>query len=319
MMLDSSLGKILSTKTVEPSIKTDVDSIATTVSEDASISSIKDMSVTKTAKSEAEVRLVVRFLVEEHIVFNGKVEQVKHLDRTELSRLVSRIAWDGTSEQEKVAETNNDSTNHLLKNTDDCYNSIDETPLPQTNSPTKNQIEIFKSIEDLSTRVVQKSIQLGDNDVPSGPDMVVSENVNPKIDIDGVHHFVECTTDNNNIECDTETTSFKANHTCENASKSPRSSYEVPVDIRKECTVENRIINSRSVNNQTGQIEKIDDGYIVESQMIVDTINDCVLNVDFESRYNEQVIGFTNSELIKLEEVDEEKQLIKQNKNMQLN
>lgn len=51
--------------------------------------------------SEAEVRLVVRFIVEEHIVFNGKVERVNQLESEELSRVVSRVAWDGANEVKK--------------------------------------------------------------------------------------------------------------------------------------------------------------------------------------------------------------------------
>lgn len=44
---------------------------------------------------EAEVRLVVRFTVEEHIVYRGKVEKIHQLDSEELTRTVSRVVWTG--------------------------------------------------------------------------------------------------------------------------------------------------------------------------------------------------------------------------------
>lgn len=85
-MLDSTkLNKILSTR--------HTDSPASQVIETTSGSKPDDSS--SESHHEAEVRLVVRFTVEEHIVYRGKVQKVHQLDSEELTRTVSRVVWTG--------------------------------------------------------------------------------------------------------------------------------------------------------------------------------------------------------------------------------
>lgn len=81
--------------------------------------------------SQAEVRLVVRFIVEEQIVYNGKVEKVNQLDSQELSRIVSRIAWDGATQVETIDQSVVNPLSILVDNPDndtviDCQ-SISDT------------------------------------------------------------------------------------------------------------------------------------------------------------------------------------------------
>lgn len=94
-MLDSSLERILSKAghsqlPVEMEVATNSNGVETKNS------------------TEAEVRLVVKFTIEEQIVYKGRVEQVNLLDSEELSRVVSKVAWDDTKEVERKNENNDD-------------------------------------------------------------------------------------------------------------------------------------------------------------------------------------------------------------------
>lgn len=88
MMLDSTIGKILMLKEADTSIQID--------SADEPKQGISNPP--EPGQPEAEVRLVVRFIVEEHIVYKGKVQRVHQLESEELSRVVSRVAWDDTKD-----------------------------------------------------------------------------------------------------------------------------------------------------------------------------------------------------------------------------
>lgn len=89
MMLDSTSSKILTNKQVQLPPQNDTEESKTKVN-------------SKPTASEAEVRLVVKFIVEEHIVYEGKIERVHQLESEELSRVVSRVAWEGAKEVDKA-------------------------------------------------------------------------------------------------------------------------------------------------------------------------------------------------------------------------
>lgn len=97
MMLDSSLGTKSKSKPSEPSLK------ASPIETQE-----KETVATTNNRSEAEVRLVFRFLVEEQIVYKGRIEKVKQLESEELSRLVSKIAWDEPETSDDKLSSNTD-------------------------------------------------------------------------------------------------------------------------------------------------------------------------------------------------------------------
>ncbi|RYE16265.1 MAG: hypothetical protein EOP45_17795 [Sphingobacteriaceae bacterium] len=241
-MIDSSLGKILSTKPVEPSISSNVDTTvtpaATPVIEDAPISTTKEDSESHPARSEAEVRLVVRFLVEEHIVFNGKVEQVKHLDKTELSRIVSRIAWDGAKGENNELAIENEGVVDNVENTgwlednselkNCCEPSIKISP-PQSDppSPQHNNIDVMKPIDDGSTNIIEEQPYLTTNDTSSSsPDEVVPNN-NEEGTTSNDERLLGDVKDTNTPEFDNKTTTFISKDICETTNEQMESSYTI--------------------------------------------------------------------------------------------
>lgn len=87
--------------------------------------------------SEAEVRLVVRFIVEEHIVFNGKVEKVNQLESEELTRIVSRIAWDGAKDKNKSSPNPSEVPKNLESLTDITENTRLDLTVPESSKTTQ--------------------------------------------------------------------------------------------------------------------------------------------------------------------------------------
>lgn len=319
MMLDSSLVKILSTKSVEPSISsnanTDNTPSATSTSEGTPIAAAKRDSETNPPRSEAEVRLVVRFLVEEHIVFNGKVEQVKHLDKTELSRIVSRIAWDGAKKDDQLTIENGnivdnvENTRWLEENSEleNCCDPTIEISPPQSHSPSPNQnsVDMIRPIEDGSTNVTEEPIYLTTNDSPSSPDEAVPSN-EKGVKMDNQHLF-ENVKSNLDSECDNETTTFILRETRETTNQQAESSYAIHIDgIRHELQHDSQTLSEYDRHHQSTLEQKDEIDYsAIESQMIVDTINDCVFNVDLESRQDEKLNPSLVTERIK-KETDED-------------
>lgn len=318
MMLDSSSGKILSTKPVEPSISSNVDTNVTTSTTpalvDAPLASTEKDSKEHPRKSEAEVRLVVRFLVEEHIVFNGKVEQVKHLDKTELSRIVSRIEWK-TKEGDKPAIENErnvedvENTGWIEENSElnNCCEPTTEISPPQSDapSPQHKDIDKFKLIEVGSRDDLREPPYSTTIDTSSSPDAVVP-NDNEVRTRSNDEHLVEDVRDNNDFECDNETNAFISKDTCETKDQQTESSYTIKKDHEQHQVQDvGQVLSERDDGDHSSleQISQADYSSDV-SQMIVDTINDCVLNVELESRRNEQLNGPSDYENIRGAEKD---------------
>lgn len=164
MMLDTPLGKILTTKPVEPSITSNVESItettATTTGDTALATTTEEDPKAHSTKSEAEVRLVVRFFVEEHIVFNGKVEKIKQLESEVLSRIVSRIAWDGAKVEKKhIHETDsieNDGSTGCVQENNEQIKICEPTKIfpyhRESPLPNENEVATISQHEELSTK-----------------------------------------------------------------------------------------------------------------------------------------------------------------------
>lgn len=101
-MLDSTLDGIILSRTANSQLPKDID-----------VPSTSSQFVKQSNDSQdAEVRLVVKFTLEEHIVYKGKIQQVNLLDSEELSRVVSKVAW-SEGEDLNNSEHNNDNGPHL--------------------------------------------------------------------------------------------------------------------------------------------------------------------------------------------------------------
>lgn len=88
-------------------------------------------------KAEAEVKLVVRFIVEEHIIYNGEIQRVNHLESEELSRIVSKVEW---NEEEtikaKAIKVDQKNSNHACTSTQtDEVDMISRSTSPTDLSP----------------------------------------------------------------------------------------------------------------------------------------------------------------------------------------
>jgi len=137
-MLDSALENLLASKQVNPS-KIDV--------EKETDNDLKS--------DEAEVRLVVRFIVEEQIVYKGNIERVHQLESEELSRVVSRVAWiDSGETQEDGSEETKDNTEipsvspERPSTVDDQTNSTLDADEPATftvSDKTTDNVDQFKT------------------------------------------------------------------------------------------------------------------------------------------------------------------------------
>lgn len=243
MMLDSTLGKIL-TKRVGPSLPINTENTA-----------MKMSSSPKPTTSEAEVRLVVRLLVEEHIVFNGKVEEVRQLESEEVSRIVSRIAWDGAKDGSSSEETDNIRACRNIMTTAD--------------NDKHEQISCSELSEDIQTIIASKNQtdRLSREIESSNPTSHLK--FNPEIDVpnreeDSVAQVEDRTDENKStFECDREHVEKPFNHICETSQQSQGSNQTQEI-----------------LNNYR---EELNDA-CAESQSIADTLNDCVNSVDLESR-----------------------------------
>jgi hypothetical protein len=296
MMLDSSIGKILSTKPVEPSIpgnskepETKVDSVATTT------------------KSEAEVRIVFRFFVEEQIVYNGKIEQVKQLESEELSRIVSRIAWDGAKEEkqpmlDKELIENGESMNIEEGEADnvDCHKSTADLP-PSLDVTTKNNSgEVLKDVpgetSDIDCTPEGEHAFSHDNIVPIDTDRAGSfgkdpSNYNPKLTPEE-QACVEAPPSFSYHICET-------NKQSNGSYKEEESNQLQLVAVKDQPHQEDNLSNveappSLNEGPQNDDVEAAAAAAAAtaaeaaaaaaESQMIVEALYDCVYNVDLECR-----------------------------------
>lgn len=291
MMLDSSLGKILSTsKPVEPSVPGNSDNSET-----------KNDSVTTSIKSEAEVRIVFRLIVEEQIVFKGKIEQVKQLESEELIRTVSRIAWDRAKEEKKPMLNNGSVENGDIMDIDEG-----ESLHPDRH----NSDESHKLAEDLtevdSRQTPTDELPCETNDTYSNPketqnnslDFTVPTDV-VKTDTAGKDPISARSTPENPVRDDAKTPTYYY-HICEKDMQQ-NSSPNIQENDMPQQTVD---AHDQSHQNDKLLIAEVssqaqsstDADAAADSQVIAEALNDCVYNVDLESRKC-NIISITNNEL----------------------
>jgi len=278
-MLDSSLGKILNNKPVEPSI-----------SSNDTLSAEKEEAVTSDTKSEAEVRLVVRFFVEEHIVFNGRIEKVKQLESEELSRIVSRIAWDSSKscQQALISDA------YLLSSGDAANKKID---------PASSQAISDASSSGDTQNLGQMRKPEEQNDEAAS--CTVSNLNRSSLDNDLIArngYDDETLVAQKESRCDTILDHLKSEQLCDISSPGfrtpqpgndespelgPSDSVSYSSDVGIDQLSPNPIGELRDQENNKAETDGSEDQVneslnVLERQTIADTLNDCVNSVEIE-------------------------------------
>lgn len=320
-MLDSTLGKILTTKQNEPSIPADTPNPTTT----------KDDSCLQSNTSQAEVRFVFRVSVEEQIVFNGRIEKVKQIESEEISRVVSRIAWDGSKDDDNVAERDDAIDIGQLSS---CQVSMDigsETneekgfqspvaslegisPPPEDNvaimsqdkpqdSSQMSQVEshTVKHVQTspIATTTVTSATIAPPTTATTTTDNKRTDGENPVAQISGYQ------TDDfrSTPECDkNDTKPTTLNHisaASQQQQQQTKDSSQEIIDEKNGDTLKqndddsNRLHESKSNSPDQAYASIVEaiDAASAENQLIVDTLNDCVNSVDLESRQDNDNVG----------------------------
>lgn len=266
MMLDSTSGKILTDKQIDLPLHND-----------------PEAADNSSATSEAEVRLVVKFIVEEHIVYEGKVERVNQLESEELSRVVSRVAWASAKEAGKsTLEGEDDKAEE--KASDEAEKSdqpsFDAAADESTGSQSRNASSPpDKKTEQVQEEVINKSLDHMAYIQPPSKLIQEEELANEEVSVaqlDGLH-VVESTT---NTDCDI-TLKQTLNHICQANHLEPSNSPRV-LESDKDDLEEKVAISNEYESN----IDVIQEPKLIEDtfKSISETLNDCVNNVDRESR-----------------------------------
>lgn len=275
-MLDSTLNKILTAGQTEPSIPPALDA---------------EPKHDEMSSTEAEVRLVVRFIVEEHIVYRGKVERVHQLDSEELSRTVSRVLWTGQNECEDNSVQTKD---HQIKEKSPQSDLLHDPAIPtdeqssskttdpsQSNHiqtpPPANQDQMGYPVRELCAPVPMKASELeSELDIEEIAD-VVDQDLADKICLQSIPESQN--------DCDT----------IQKPQESARSDDGFPdgelPEIAKSGDVEETKSVERSeelnIHERPGSSASTHDivfDSTADSPSIIAALNDCVESVDISSR-----------------------------------
>lgn len=291
IMLDSTLDKILTNRQVEErSTQNDVDN---SQKED------EDSEGNQSTKSEAEVRLVVRFIVEEQIVFKGKIERVNQLESEELSRVVSRVAWDGANDSSK---STTDSENGLAQ--EKANVELDEKPL-QPKSQAQTSSSTSSSATVLNEPTENSSASSGDQHADQVQERPTSNN-------DSSDHLAciepcpqsgeladGCEDSVAQVERHPTPEKSETKNHCDNNSERPQNHIcetdhqylQIPPLIQELTKHDSKECKDTDMNIEVDQPNQIYDAQtndtFTESQSVAEALNECVDNVDREIRGNE--------------------------------
>lgn len=283
MMLDSSIGKILKNKPVEPSIPAN-----------HRLSPSKEIQSASSNRSEAEVRLVVRFFVEEHIVFNGKIEKVKQLESEELSRIVSRIEWDDS----KSSPESQIQIDHLLTDAIEDAPREEKDPSspckisnnsPASSDPSDQQRETYKTDgqvqESTSTIAHEDTIiksSLKNDSLVHGDETTIAQD----------HKCEEPMLDD--LKADQPCDMYSAEHSkhinyIDFITETQKSTLVTTKKIKDEPSVK---VSTETRYDEYATNPEFKNGSLdaVDRQTIVDTLNDCVSSIEMEfHKLNEKI------------------------------
>lgn len=292
IMLDSTIDKILTTRQVDD--RSSVNEVDNSNKRD------EESEGNQSTRSEAEVRLVVRFIVEEQIVFKGKIERVNQLESEELSRVVSRVAWDGANDSSK---STSDGQNSLAQKKASV--EFDEKPM-QPKSQTQTSSSSSKSLsstvapnqlkENASASKGNKQADLVQERSASNDDSsdhqaciksypLISEIADGCEDLPVAQVERHLTPGKSVTKKDCDIDSERpVNHICE----TDHQYLQISPLIQEPNGQDSRECDSIDLNFDTDLPNLIDhelaNDILAESQSVADALNECVNSVDRESK-----------------------------------
>lgn len=269
-MLDSTLDKILRSKQVAMPLDPDNPKNS-------------DQFQEPTSNSEAEVRLVIRFIVEEHIVYNGKVERVNQLESEELSRVVSRVAWNESKEGRKsltksadtiheqtVDDTNDSKRQDNVPSVDDCTDPPPTNFQPTANPNPVNDITIIER----DTNVESSGQIFSDSDHLLETEQIVNQQESAAQESSSVNDVCPATLPS---DISSESIVIEQCETIERTTRDP------PIFQEKDDET-GSVSNTMMIGEENHHDACPLDESMTESQSVADALNECVANVDIECR-----------------------------------
>lgn len=231
---------------------------------------------------KAEVRLVIRFTVEEQLVYNGKIERTQLLDSEELSRVVSRVAWE-------ESKSNNEATSNEAHTEEKKEVAIEDKPSPKVNFPLSSGGKIL-AIASTSSPIPEVDAEFTCSDSHDLPDSSKFDTaLTQRSEFTSIAQITQHSEDRSTIasECDKIKSVDKSLMTAVNIDN-PAS------NIVPESCSEHDATSSPNNDEHNQHVQLIDsiqehcnnpaaDDEAV-SQSITETLNDCVTRVDLEIR-----------------------------------
>lgn len=344
-MLDSNIEKILSSEELKNSTQIEVPEINKQL---ASINSDEISNV----NPEAEVRLVVRFSLEEHIVYKGKVERVQQLDSETLSRVVSRVVWNSPQDKDDFQTKENLAQREPSVDSDRKDQSHQVHPSQSSNSSNSSSAQINYQATTSAPSEREVNTTPEERSSPSSPPIPSSNAISSDhqayikcIDSKQIEEIdknlvaqskgeTNSLKSINDFDCDTSFISTPPK-TCEtdqkqclqhlqtNFSPNQKREHHLHDVLNISGTLNHEVrqtddedcrenMHSGSHRCENHQRDSCDD--VDVSQSITDTLSECVNNVDIEVR--QQVIASTE-ESLKIE-MPERKNRVKHHENSQI-
>lgn len=283
MMLDSTSSKILTDKQVRLPLQNETDKS-------------EEKAVDRLTTSEAEIRIVFKLIVEEQLVYEGKVKRVNQLENEEITRVVSRVAWDGAKEADKpitVSESDGANKETSVEHKKPDQHRIvppDNPPDESTNSQAENassppdrtteevQEESFLEVETLDHMAYVKSTV----DTPQSEASKIGDSLVAQVE------RLPDAESTRKIDCDI-TLEQTLNHICQvdqrNSPKSPQVQESNELDLKEEVVISNEAENVvDSIQEPILESSESLEDPLGDSKSISETLNDCVNNVDLASR-----------------------------------
>lgn len=277
MMLDPAL---LTSKSNEPSLL---------INEDMQTETIDPT----TTRPKAEVRLVIKFTVEEQLVYKGKVERTQLLDSEELSRIVSHVAWeeskadhDNVVSQDRLEVQSGDSTELSIKDSPGSGSALKSTleiPPLATGAAVSPTPEMDTEFTCSDPSKVANHQQPQHSNAASSQDPKRTSIAQSR----GLFEGVPTTASN----CDSFKIVDKSSTT--NLAMDRQTSKEA-LDCCLDANATSSLANDEYVENvqlvnlshDNGNTLTADDEAV--NQLITETLNDCVNRVDLEIRNYEE-------------------------------
>lgn len=306
IMLDSTLDKILTTRQVDERLsQNDADNAHRRDEDSEKIQNTK-------SEAEAEVRLVVRFIVEEQIVFKGKIERVNQLESEELSRVVSRVAWDGANESRKLTPDGEnvlaqEKTSFELNKKPPQSKSQAQTPsspstsLSSAAAPNQSTENSSTSSGKKPTDPVQE--RPSSNDSSDHQTCIKSNQQISKPDVGYVDLGVRAErhlTPEKSVtkkDCDINSERF-VNHIRETDHQYLQFSPLIQESTKQDCKTCDDMVLDLDTNPPDQIYDQQTSDASTESQSVTDALNECVNNVDRESRQAIEYISTNGAQII---------------------